>query len=45
MVVKLLKFNKKACLYNDLIDIKNFDSNLLRVIKNESANCDILSIG
>ena len=44
MVVKHLKFNKKTYLYNDLINIKNFDPNLLRLRKNESANCDILSI-
>ena len=45
MVVKHLKFNKKTYLYNDLINIKNFDPNLLRLRKNESPNCDILSIG
>ena len=45
MVVKHLKFNNKTYLYNELINIKNFDPNLLRLRKNESANCDMLSTG
>ena len=33
--------NKKYLLYNDLIDIENFDSSLLRLDKKESIGVDI----
>ena len=42
MVIKQLNFkNKKYYLYNNLVNIKNFDPSLLRLDKKESANVNI----
>ena len=37
--------NRTYCFYNDIINLKNFNSNLLKIDKKSNKNIDIYNIG